>query len=229
MPIYIYTICRGGLSMKVRNNRGFTLVELIVVLVILAILAAILVPALLGYIDRSKNQKYIIEARELMRAAQVSIAEAYATNDYGFRQSIRPGPITGDKRNDSTANYGYFTNGWSGVVLGGGTIDNKDDPNDLNGGVFKKTVCEKMAVYLEKNNYPKVSTETPNMNGARVDVDYYTKKGECAYFIAYDVHGQIIYMQYTNEGKLVTFDGKSFEVTDGGKFVNYKNSVNNKK
>ena len=37
---------------KEMNNKGFTLVELIVVLVILAILAAILVPALLGYIDR---------------------------------------------------------------------------------------------------------------------------------------------------------------------------------
>ena len=40
--------------MKERNNKGFTLVELIVVLVILAILAAILVPALLGYIDKAR-------------------------------------------------------------------------------------------------------------------------------------------------------------------------------
>ena len=36
---------------KMKENKGFTLVELIVVIVILAILAAILVPALLGYID----------------------------------------------------------------------------------------------------------------------------------------------------------------------------------
>ena len=34
---------------KMKENKGFTLVELIVVIVILAILAAILVPALLGY------------------------------------------------------------------------------------------------------------------------------------------------------------------------------------
>ena len=38
------------------DNKGFTLVELIVVLVILAILAAILVPALLGYIDEARNK-----------------------------------------------------------------------------------------------------------------------------------------------------------------------------
>ena len=34
-----------------KDNRGFTLVELIVVLVILAVLAALLVPSLTGYID----------------------------------------------------------------------------------------------------------------------------------------------------------------------------------
>ena len=44
--------------MKARkeNNKGFTLVELIVVLVILAILAAVLVPALLGYIDDARKR-----------------------------------------------------------------------------------------------------------------------------------------------------------------------------
>ena len=40
-----------------KNNKGFTLVELIVVLVILAILAAILVPTLLGYIERARSEK----------------------------------------------------------------------------------------------------------------------------------------------------------------------------
>ena len=37
------------------KKRGFTLVELIVVLVILAILAALLIPALTGYIDKAKR------------------------------------------------------------------------------------------------------------------------------------------------------------------------------
>ena len=44
---------------KMKNQKGFTLVELIVVLVILAILAALLVPALTGYIDKANNEKII--------------------------------------------------------------------------------------------------------------------------------------------------------------------------
>ena len=42
-----------------RSKHSFTLVELIVVLVILAVLAAMLVPALTGYIKRTKKEKYI--------------------------------------------------------------------------------------------------------------------------------------------------------------------------
>ena len=40
---------------KLKDKKGFTLVELIVVLVILAILAALLIPALTGYIDKANK------------------------------------------------------------------------------------------------------------------------------------------------------------------------------
>ena len=57
---------------------GFTLVELIVVLVILAILAALLIPALTGYIDRAKEKNVIAETRQAVMAAQTLYDEAYA-------------------------------------------------------------------------------------------------------------------------------------------------------
>ena len=64
--------------MKKKNeNKGFTLVELIVVLVILAILAAILVPALLGYIDRARNQQIVLNAKSAMTATQAELSSMY--------------------------------------------------------------------------------------------------------------------------------------------------------
>ena len=56
-----------------KNNKGFTLVELIVVLVILAILVAILVPALLGYIDRAREKQYVLNAKSALTAAQAQL------------------------------------------------------------------------------------------------------------------------------------------------------------
>ena len=50
-------------KLKENKKKGFTLVELIVVLVILAILAALLIPALTGYIDKAKNKSVVAETR----------------------------------------------------------------------------------------------------------------------------------------------------------------------
>ena len=63
------------------DNKGFTLVELIVVLVILAILAAILVPALLGYIDEAKQKQIVLEGKSVYTACQAVASELYAKDD----------------------------------------------------------------------------------------------------------------------------------------------------
>lgn len=61
------------------KNKGFTLVELIVVLVILAILAALLVPALTGYIDKAKEKKIVAETRMVVMAVQTVASETYGS------------------------------------------------------------------------------------------------------------------------------------------------------
>lgn len=64
------------------KSKGFTLVELIVVLVILAILAALLIPALTGYIDKAKEKKVIAETRMLHTAIQTEMSALYAKPEW---------------------------------------------------------------------------------------------------------------------------------------------------
>ena len=67
-------------KLKDNKKKGFTLVELIVVLVILAILVALLIPALTGYINKAKEKSITAETRQVVMAAQTLADEAYANS-----------------------------------------------------------------------------------------------------------------------------------------------------
>ena len=58
--------------------------ELIVVLVILAILAAILIPALLGYIDKAREKQITTDANAAYTALQSQLDELYGTATVGM-------------------------------------------------------------------------------------------------------------------------------------------------
>ncbi len=66
----------GGAA--VRNKKGFTLVEVIVVLVILAILAAVLVPSMIGWIQKAEEKSAITSCRACVLASQTLLTESYA-------------------------------------------------------------------------------------------------------------------------------------------------------
>lgn len=200
-----------------KDNKGFTLVELIVVLVILAILAAILVPALLGYIDRAKDQKYITEARELMVATQAGIAEAYATRPNSFGYSVRGSVCKSIVKND----YGYFSNHYLRIAKDGtlsplpDTAPTKNDKGDA----AKRVIAYKVNDYADSFDY---NFRTNNVKNGEAASNFTNESG---FFIMFNKRGKILYMQYAREGKLITFDGKAFNVDPNkdAKFITYRN------
>ena len=103
------------------TKRGFTLVELIVVIVILAVLAAMLVPALIGYVERARREKDYQAASTVYAAAQAAVTEAYAKGviDEQEAQNLTGGATygkTSDKWGDVICDLAGVTYGESGKI-----------------------------------------------------------------------------------------------------------------
>lgn len=88
----IYGLCRGTVKYKEfllnlrnkgdnemkKNNKGFSLVELIIVIAIMAILVAVLGPQYLKFVERSRKSTDCQNAAELLTAIQVYCSEPTA-------------------------------------------------------------------------------------------------------------------------------------------------------
>ena len=64
---------------KSMGNKGFSLVELIIVIAIMAILVAVLAPQYLKYVERSRNSTDASNATEVVTALQTYAADPDAT------------------------------------------------------------------------------------------------------------------------------------------------------
>lgn len=63
-----------------KDKKGFTLVEMIVVIVIIGILLAILVPGMFKYIDKAKDKQILVNARTAQLNLETAVRELYGKN-----------------------------------------------------------------------------------------------------------------------------------------------------
>lgn len=69
-----------------KNVRGFTLVEIIVVLLVLAIMAAIAIPSMIGYVEKAKESQLVAEARVVYVDAQTESIRFIAKNPGSYKK-----------------------------------------------------------------------------------------------------------------------------------------------
>ncbi|MEG0681417.1 MAG: type II secretion system protein, partial [Eubacterium sp.] len=77
-----------------KNQKGFTLVELIVVLVILAILAAFTIPTMLGFVNDAKSKALIAQTRLIYLAASAGVTEYAGSADNAAKGALVDGIYT---------------------------------------------------------------------------------------------------------------------------------------
>ncbi|GHV41231.1 hypothetical protein FACS189490_07720 [Clostridia bacterium] len=92
----LLTSIKNKLNFKKTNNKGFSLVELIIVVAIMAILIAILAPQFLKYVERSRTAKDEANADEFLRASQIAVADndASAIGDFDVTLAKTTGIVT---------------------------------------------------------------------------------------------------------------------------------------
>lgn len=128
---------------RIRNQRGFTLVELLVVVIILAVLAAMVIPQL-----RSSSQDAKLSAMDTDLSAMRSAIELY----YHQHNSIYPGVVKQHEAVAHTSTYDAFVKQLTFCSDASGNTDTTCDNTFKYGPYVKKGV--------PKNPLPNAATTT---------------------------------------------------------------------
>lgn len=113
---------------KEMNNKGFSLVELIIVVAIMAVLIGVLAPAYLQYVEKSKKTKDCQAVGSIMDAAEIVAADVAinwaATDEEALTATVSSGGASFDCDYDKVTNQMYsiiqdakVTGSWGGITF----------------------------------------------------------------------------------------------------------------
>lgn len=202
-----------------KNNRGFSLVELIVVIAIMIILIALLIPNVVGYIEKTEKLSVMEEAKVVYEAAQVTMATEWVNNAGVFTDASKNGKYQGKK-------VGCFTN-WAIAY-------NQDNSGHTNGtgmsaadNLIARGLLKQMG-WADANatRYPFKSTAVACGKTVK---DYEEQNNQPGIVVIYDNYGAVTYFEWGRNGYLVRIKdgGNTMEIEKNGRFISRTGSAPN--
>ena len=197
-----------GLKRILRSRRGFTLVELVVVLVILGVLSTVTVPALTGYIDNGKEKQAISETQACVTAATAVGAQQYA---YVQNNNVNVGFVEG--KTASTDFGGWLKDDAKTPKIEGDVALTEGSGQyylHVTNGIIPGNITT--ASHVEWANNKEVTAQVlaeANVNGTISQMTYNTS-------------GQLLYLVYTSADNIqvvYTNDGTTASVDTGDNTV----------
>lgn len=182
--------------MKKTNNKGFSLVELIIVIAIMAILAGAIAPALIRYIDKSRKSNDVSSCKSIKTAVETALGNedvyAYLTSvanatDYNAVK-IAPGVATSG--GDDTAAITITITG--------------DTPSDLPDDIEDTAKSE-----IGTN----IGEKTPKIKYKKTSVDDIGKPSE--FWALISPKGTVYVLIGTGDQPSITVDGNNITSSDG--------------
>lgn len=182
--------------MKKTNNKGFSLVELIIVIAIMAILAGAIAPALIRYIDKSRKSNDVSSCKSIKTAVETALGNedvyAYLTSvanatDYNAVK-IAPGVATSE---------GDSTDAIEITITGTTPSDLPDDIEDTAKSEIGTNIGEK----------------TPKIKYKKTSVDDIGKPSE--FWALISPKGTVYVLIGTGDQPSITVDGNNITSSDG--------------
>lgn len=191
--------------MKRKLKKGFTLVEMIIVIAIIGILATLLVPAISHYVKKAKGTAAIADAKVIKSAVESSLV-MHLMEDNGDHTPAFNKQFYRNKATMPVERVGCFTNmSWS-KYKNGKLIENESPSQKIDyiiASALDGAFSEKWEAGAEANP---LAYNTSSNNCEKFLKD---KKTNFALAVMYNNTGSVIMMQLYRKGVLVTYvDGE---------------------
>lgn len=180
--------------MKRLNNKGFSLIELIIVIAIMTILAGIISPSLISRLEKAKQAKVEKEAEAFLDAANVAYVEVASRGDQPLDDVIYHVTAKNSPFYKGGTKYANLTN-WT--VLNGTVAGASNAPLAVE--IFETLGISYGRGWKTKGSAIPISESEPKLNQAG------SMTGEAIFQIFYAADGNMI-IEYSRYGYFVRMD-----------------------